>query len=86
LVHKVDGDLSDGIKIFPGRRKDELQVGVSSADVPYADYVIHGTRKMVARDFLSYSLLKLNRKFRKKIEKDLEKATKDKIKFIRKGK
>ncbi len=77
LVHRVSGTLSDNIEIFEGERSDELQVGVSTADVPYAEYVINGTTKMIARDFLSYSLIKMNKRFRKKVAKDFKKSLKD---------
>ncbi len=75
--------LSDNIKIFKGDRKDELRVGVSKEDVPYIDYIINGTPKgqMISRDFLSYSLLKLNKRFRKKVAKNFKAVMKEKGKL-----
>jgi hypothetical protein len=77
LVHKQGGKdsshLSDNIEIFETNRKDTLAVGVDSNKVPYVDYIIHGTEKMIARDFLAFSLLQMNKRF-KKLVKKLEKG------------
>lgn len=80
LVHRVSGNLTGNVRIFPGDRKDELRVGVEESEVPYVGYIINGTSKMVARDFLSFSLLSVQRKLRKLIVKDFKKATKFKSK------
>jgi hypothetical protein len=80
LVHRVSGNLTDNVDIFQGDRKDELRVGVEEENVPYVGYIINGTTKMIARDFLSYSLLSVQRKLRKMIIKDFKKATKFKSK------
>ena len=76
-IHKQGGDqsshLRDNIEIFKTKRKDTLSVGVDSNKVPYVDYIINGTEKMVARDFLAFSLLQMNKRF-KKLVKKLEKG------------
>jgi hypothetical protein len=84
LVHRVSGNLTDNVNIFQGDRKDELRVGVEEENVPYVGYIINGTPKMVARDFLSFSLLSVQRKLRKMIIKDFKKATKKQVKRKRK--
>lgn len=73
LVHK-QGDkptsnMHEHVKIFEGRRKDELQVGISEEDVPYVGYILYGTSKMVGRDFLNFSFLNMSKTFRKMIKK-----------------
>lgn len=76
LVHKVSGNLTSNVNIFQGNRKDELKVGVRGVDVPYVGYIIHGTSKMIARDFLSFSLLSVQKKLKKKIVKDYKETLK----------
>jgi len=76
LVHKVSGNLTSNVAIFQGDRKDELRVGVEESNVPYVGYIVNGTSKMVARDFLSFSLLSVQKKLRKMIVKDLKRAVK----------
>ena len=84
LVHRVSGNLTNNVGIFPGDRKDELRVGVEEESVPYVGYIVNGTTKMVARDFLSFSLLSVQRKLRKMMIKDFKKATKKATKKKRK--
>jgi hypothetical protein len=72
LVHKVSGNLTNNVKIFRGNRADELKVGILEVDVPYVGYIVNGTSKMIARDFLSFSLLSVKNRLRKKIIKDLK--------------
>lgn len=76
LVHKVSGNLTDNVDTFPGKRKDELRVGVLEENVPYVGYIINGTSKMIARDFLSFSLLSVRKKLKKIIKKDFKKQLK----------
>jgi hypothetical protein len=72
LVHKVSGDLTSNVKIFKGSRKDELKVGVLEVEVPYVKWVVRGSSKMIARDFLSFSLLSVKDKLKRRIIKDLK--------------
>ena len=76
LVHKVTGNLSDNVEIFAGNRKDELSVGVDEDKVPYVVWVVDGSTKMIARDFLAYSLLNVRKKLRKLVIKNFKKAHK----------
>ncbi len=76
FVHKQGGkrssNMSDNVEIFKGSRKDELDVGIDEGKVPYVGDVLYGTRgthAMIGRNFLSYSLLTMNKKFRKMIKK-----------------
>ena len=66
---KKSYDLWGNVKIFRGKRKDEREVGVSKDDVPIIDSILYGTHKMIGRNFLAYSLLNMNKKFRKMINK-----------------
>ncbi len=70
--------IRDNIQIFKGDRKDELDVGVDEEKVPYIDYVINGSPKLIARDFLAYSLLKARKKLRKKVVKNFKKTLRSK--------
>ena len=72
LVHRVSHNLSDNIEIFKTNRKDELLVGVDPEKVPYVEAVLFGSEKMISRDFLSYSLLNINKKLRKIIKKGMK--------------
>jgi hypothetical protein len=63
--------LWENIEIFESNRKDELQVGVDPEKVPYVEAVLFGTKKMIARDFLAWSLLKKRKRFMKIIKKDM---------------
>jgi hypothetical protein len=76
LVHKVSGNLTSNVKIFQGDRKDELKVGVLQSNVPYVGFIVNGTSKMIARDFLSFSLLSVQKKLRKMIIKDFKNTLK----------
>jgi hypothetical protein len=69
FVHKQSGTMSQHVKIFSGKRKDELEVGIDQDDVPYVGDVLFGTRNMIGRNFLSHSLLNMNKKFLKMIKK-----------------
>ena len=60
LVHKQSGNLissmRSGVTHLPGSGVYTGYVGVDETEAPYARYVIMGTRKMVARNFLTGSL------------------------------
>lgn len=72
FVHKQGGDwssnMSQHVEIYKGKRKDELEVGIDQNEVPYVGDVLFGTRTMIGRNFLSYSLIQMNKKFRKMIK------------------
>jgi hypothetical protein len=68
FVHVQSGELSKNVEIFKGKRKDEKEVGIDQDIVPYVGDVLFGTHKMIGRNFLSYSLLKMNKKFLKMIK------------------
>jgi hypothetical protein len=76
LVHRVSGNLTDNVGIFRGDRKDELRVGVEEDNVPYIGWIVNGSTKMVARDFLSYSLLSVRSKLKKMVQKNYKKTMK----------
>jgi hypothetical protein len=76
LVHRVSGNLTDNVGIFLGDRKDELRVGVEEDNVPYVGWIVNGSTKMIARDFLAYSLLSVKRKLEKMVIKNYKKTTK----------
>lgn len=73
FVHKQGAtrtsNMSDNVEIFKGSRKDELEVGIDQNKVPYVGDVLYGTTVMIGRNFLSYSLITMNKKFRKMIKK-----------------
>lgn len=82
FVHRVSDNLWENIEIFEGDRKDELQVGVDSSKVPYVEAVLFGVskgRSMIARDFLAYSILKVQKKLRKMVTKNFKKDRKSKL-------
>jgi hypothetical protein len=81
LVHKVSGTLTNNVEIFKGDRRDELQVGVSEQNVPYVSAVVFGTKKMIARDFLSFSLLSVQKDLRKLVVKNFKQTLKSKRKI-----
>ncbi len=77
FVHK-QGSKEDSenmhthVEIFKGERKDELEVGIDSTKVPYVGAVLYGStgpNAMIGRNFLSYSLITMNKRFRKMIKK-----------------
>lgn len=73
IVHKqgdaVSYDLSGNVEIFHGVRKDERLVGIDPDKVPYVGDILYGTETMIGRNFLAYSLLQMNKKFKKMIKK-----------------
>lgn len=54
LVHAQSNRLMDNIKLIK-RSETHYVINISKSDVPYIDYVINGTRYMVARDFITGS-------------------------------
>jgi hypothetical protein len=62
-------DLRENIEIFESTRKGQLEVGIDNDKVPYAGDVLFGTKTMIGRNFLAYSLLKMNKKFKKMLSK-----------------
>jgi len=54
-VHIQSGQLKDNLETYEGERDDILfvRVGIEEEKVPYLPHLIHGTRRMIARDFLS---------------------------------
>ncbi len=55
LVHEQTGDLKNQIEITSSPKELSLVVGVDGDKVPYIAYIIHGTSKMIARNFLAES-------------------------------
>lgn len=58
LVHKQRGTLAAavGVRFEEDKNKIAAIVGVDEAKAPHVPHVIFGTRKMVARDFVSGTL------------------------------
>jgi hypothetical protein len=73
FVHKQGGkwsaNMSQHVQIFPVERRGERMVGISEDDVPYVADVLYGTKRMIGRNFIAYSLINMNKKFRKMIRK-----------------
>ncbi len=55
LIHEQTGTLKDNIEITSSPQKFRVTVGVDEDKVHYIPYLIYGTSKMIARDFLSGS-------------------------------
>ena len=68
-THKRSKNLHKKIKSRLYKRKREFHVYVTKTDVPYAPYVIEGTKVMLGRDFLRATLS--DRKVRKKMMKSI---------------
>ena len=79
-VHKVSGNLTENVEVFQGARRGEVRVGVLQRKVPYVGYIVHGTAKMISRDFLSYSLLSVKKKLKKIMIKNYKKTMKKQTK------
>ncbi len=55
LIHEQTGDLKNQIEITESPKGFSLTVGVDGDKVPYLPYLIHGTSKMIPRNFISES-------------------------------
>jgi len=65
-VHVQSGQLKDNLEVYSEERNGRLvvRIGIDENKVPYLPHLIHGTRKMIARDFISAAFMEVEDQIR----------------------
>lgn len=74
------GSLRRGIKVYPSKRGDVIEIGVKDPDLDYAQFVEFGTSSEPAQPFLTPALEAERRKLERRIAKHVERAIARKLK------